>query len=98
LDGINSNSRSNPLRKLHHIKEEVCKVAVTETSDDVMLDSPSNDTNEADFYYFACMTNHYLRLVNTPSPYPLSHHNMKYPVIVDSVAIFLSSRSVNFLK
>jgi hypothetical protein len=67
LDGINSNSRSNPLRKLHHIKEEVCKVAVTETSDDVMLDSPSNDTNEADFYYFACMTSYQGRGVQSCS-------------------------------
>jgi hypothetical protein len=54
---------------LRNIKEEVFEDAVaddniTEDSVDTLIDSP-NDTNEDALYYFARMTNHYLRLVKT---------------------------------
>jgi hypothetical protein len=48
---------------------------VSEDSSDVLLDPPSNDTNEVDLIYFACMTKHYLRLVNSSSPRQNRHQN-----------------------
>jgi hypothetical protein len=46
-----------------------------------------NDTNEADLYYFARLSNHYLRLVkNTCSVQSQPRHPTRFPVIADSGA------------
>lgn len=42
------------------MKEDVFEDAVSEDADDVLPETPSNDTNEDDLYYFTHMANHYL--------------------------------------
>jgi hypothetical protein len=39
-------------------KEEIFEDAVADVSHDVLPDSGSNDTNEDELYYFACLKNH----------------------------------------
>jgi hypothetical protein len=76
--------------QLHHIQEETFEDAVSEDLPvvDTVVDC-SNDTNEDSLYYFACLTNHYLCLVQNPSSgYVASRHPMKYPIIADSGANF----------
>jgi len=77
--------------QLCHLTEELIEDGHSNESpdgSDVLLDSTlSNDTNQEDLIYFVPMTNHYLRLVWSTNP-GISHHSMKYPIIVDSGANF----------
>jgi len=50
---------------LHHMNEEVFEDAINEDSAETLIETSCNDTNEADLYYFAHMTNHYLRLIKS---------------------------------
>jgi hypothetical protein len=80
---------TNTTGQLRHMTEEVFEDA--NSAEDLLsvIDdaSPGNDTNEDSLYYFARLSNHYLRLVNSSSTSTSSpRHNMKYPVIADSGA------------
>jgi hypothetical protein len=73
-DATASNLLSGTSGRLRNIKEEVFEDAVaddsiTEDSVDTLIES-TNDTNEDALYYFAHMTNQYLRLVKA-SPFSL---------------------------
>jgi hypothetical protein len=50
-----------------------------------VTDDFPNDTNEESLHYFACITNHYLRLVRS-SNQDNPRHTMQYPIIADSGA------------
>jgi hypothetical protein len=50
-----------------------------------VTDDFPNDTNEESLHYFACITNHYLRLVRS-SNQDNPKHTMQYPIIADSGA------------
>jgi hypothetical protein len=54
---------------------------------DEVLPEDSNDTNEIDLYYLACIKNHYLHLLkSSESASVLSRHHMQFPIIADSGA------------
>jgi hypothetical protein len=81
---------SSTMGQLHHIQEETFEDAVSEDLPvvDTLVDC-SNDTKEDSLYYFACLTNHYLHLVqNSSSGSVALRHPMKYPIIADSGANF----------
>jgi len=98
-DKMNSTSgspTSGTTGKLHHLTEDPDETEI-EDSSDVLPDPPSNDTNEADLIYFARMSKHYLRLVNSSSSRQV-RHNMRYPIIVDSGANFHMFREPEFFE
>jgi len=75
--------------QLCHITEEDFVDAVDDDTKDVCPESLDNDTNVADLFYFARVTNHYLRLVrSSPDNRTLERHSMKFPIITDSSANF----------
>jgi hypothetical protein len=82
-------SSNSPAGHLHNLKEEVFEDAVDEDVVELLPESPSKDTNDADLYYFSRMTNHNLHLVKvSPHLMSASRHNMRYPIIADSGANF----------
>jgi hypothetical protein len=91
-----SNGSSGHLRNL---KEDAFEDAVSEEVGDVLPDSQSNDTNEEDLYYFARLSNHYLRLVKVSPPVTgSSRHIMQYPIIADSGANFHMFKDREFFE
>jgi hypothetical protein len=71
------------------VKEDMFEDAVSEDTEDILSEAPSNDTNDDDLYYFSCMTNHYLCLVKVSLHLmATSRHSMRYPIIADSRANF----------
>jgi len=94
-----STSGSAVTGKLRNLKEEGSEDKSPEALSKTLLDTTSNDTNEADLYYFACLTNHYLQLVkSSPDKSTLSRHSMKYPVIADSGANFHMFKESEFFE
>jgi hypothetical protein len=81
--------QSNSTGQLRHLTEEIFEDAA-QPDDPLLIDddiSSSNDTNEESLYYFARISNHYLRLVNSShGATALPRHNMPFPVIADSGA------------
>jgi hypothetical protein len=99
-DGITTNtSTSSTPGHLRNVKEDLFEDAVSEDVADPMPDTSSNDTNEDDLYYFARVTNHYLRLVKA-SPSVLVHprHQMQFPIIADSGANFHMFKEREFFE
>jgi hypothetical protein len=81
------------------LKEDAFEDAVSEEVGDVLPDSQSNDTNEEDLYYFARLSNHYLRLVKVSPPVTgSSRHIMQYPIIADSGANFHMFKDREFFE
>ncbi len=68
--------------------EETFTDAASEEVTELLSDSNGNDTNEESLYYFARLTNHYLRLVKSSDDVFSSRHPMRYPIIADSGANF----------
>jgi hypothetical protein len=72
---------------LCHIKDEIFEDAASNDVVDDTIEDVTNDTNEDDLLYFACVTNHYLHLAKASKPPSIvSRNEMKYPIIVDSGA------------
>jgi hypothetical protein len=72
--------------RLRHITEETYEDALTEdVVADTVTEHEDNDTKEDELIYFACLTNHYLRLVKV-SDRSVSHHELQYLIIADSGA------------
>jgi len=69
--------------QLRHVTEVFFEDAVADDTTPVSYED--NVTNEDSLMYFACLTNHYLRLVKS-CPSRISRHDMKYPIIADSGA------------
>jgi hypothetical protein len=78
-------SSSAETGQLRHITDELFENATSESEDVVDSDVLTNDTNEASLHYFACVTNHYLRLIKSSTTVN-PRHAMQYPIIVDSGA------------
>jgi hypothetical protein len=83
--------------QLHHLMEEQIEEEVVGVDDvaDSLLESSCNDTNEADLYYFAHISNHYLHLVKSRDS-PGTHHQMDYPIIANSEANFHMFKNLAF--
>jgi hypothetical protein len=76
---------------LRHITEQDTENDAIEPEDmsDAMPIATGNDTNEDDLYYFARMSNHYLRLVKSGNgSSSTARHLLDYPIIADSGANF----------
>ena len=97
INGVPASSSSG---KLHNLKEEISEEDLpAEELSEILHDTPSNDTNEDDLYFFASLTNHYLWLVkSTPSLSTTSRHSMEYPVIADSGANFHMFKETEFFE
>jgi hypothetical protein len=78
-------SSSAETGQLRHITDELFENATSESEDVVDSDVLTNDTNEVSLHYFACVTNHYLRLIKSSTTVN-PRHAMQYPIIVDSGA------------
>ena len=91
-----SSSSSAGNAHLRHITEELFEDAITSDTEDIVTsDALSNDTNEASLHYFACVTNHFLRLVKSSATVN-PRHDMKYPIIADSGANYHMFRDTAF--
>jgi hypothetical protein len=90
-----ANSGSNQ-GQLRHITEEQEEEECVEEVADSLPDLSSNNTNEADLYYFAHVSNHYLRLVKSDSPTDMGRHSMEYPIVADSGANFHMFKDLEF--
>jgi len=84
--------------QLRHITEETFTDAASEEVTELLSDSNGNDTNEESLYYFARLTNHYLRLVKSSDDVFSSRHPMRYPIIADSGANFHMFRDKEFFE
>jgi hypothetical protein len=82
---------------LRHIIEEVFEDAVMPEDSVVAADLLDNDTNHDDLLYFACLSNHFLRLVTNSNIFKdPPRHIMKHPVIADSGANYHMFRDREF--
>jgi hypothetical protein len=68
---------------LRNVKEELLDDQAHEELTDMLPEPDSNDTNDAELFYFVHVRNHYLRLMRSSSSIH-SRHEMQYPIIVDS--------------
>jgi hypothetical protein len=85
--------------RLRNLKEDMPEADTEEELSENLPDMTTNDTNEDDLYYFARLTNHYLRLVkSSPSLSTTSRHLMQYPVIADSGANFHMFKEKEFFE
>jgi hypothetical protein len=95
---VTTNSVAGQLRNRKEASPVLDEV-VDDGSDLVTDESESNDTNEAELFYFARLRNPYLRLAkNTVSTSMMNHHNMRYPIIADSGANFLMFKKAEFFE
>jgi hypothetical protein len=84
---------------LRNLKEDLFEDAVAEDTAMMLPETPSNDTNNDNLYYFSRMTNHYLRLVKvSPHLTATSRHSMRYPILLIAEQISICSRKGNSLK
>jgi hypothetical protein len=93
-----SGSSSTTSGQLKHLTEEEFEDAVE--SDAKEESDLGNDTYESDLLYFACVSNHYLRLVKSDasSQNDLSRHARKFPIIIDSGVNFHMFKEREFFK
>jgi hypothetical protein len=85
--GLQTSATTGHLRRITELLEEN-ELDIVATPD-TLSDTPSNDTNESDLYYFARLSNHYLRLVKSNSSASVDCcHYLCYPIIADSGANF----------
>jgi hypothetical protein len=85
---------------LSNVKEAIPEESIEELDDsEAMIDSEHNDTNDSDLFYFARMTNHYLRLAKSSSIKPIQgRHTMEFPIIADSGANFHMFKEIEFFE
>ena len=94
-----SNPVSPSTGQLHHITEDIVQDIVFDDTTDVEFDIVDNDTNEDALLYFERRSKHYLHLVKSQSnPCPVSRHDMKFPVIIDSGANYHMFRDKEFFE
>jgi len=99
---LSTNSPSISTAHLCHMTEDIFEDPVNAVDSaecaDCVDDPMHNDTNEADLLYFACVTNHYLRLARKISADASDqvHHKMPFPIIADSGANFHMFREHQF--
>jgi hypothetical protein len=88
--GNSSTPTSSTSGHLHHMQgDEDFEAAISAEPDTENMNVLDNDTNADSLPYFARMTNHYLRLVNSSSQSLSSpRHDTPFPVIADSGANF----------
>jgi hypothetical protein len=85
--------------QLRNVKEDMFEDAVSDDIEDVLPETPSNDTNKDDLYYFARLSNHYLHLVKASPPVAVPfRHQMQFPIIADSGANLHCSKNVHFMR
>jgi len=82
---------------LRNVKEELLDDQDHEELTDMLPEPDSNDTNDAELFYFVRVRNHYLRLMRSSSPIH-SRHEMQYPIIADSGANFHMFREREFFE
>jgi hypothetical protein len=94
-----STSATTTTGQIRHITEEQFVDTESEEIIETMSDNNGNDTNDDALYYFARLSNHYLRLVKSSNQDTLpSRHTMRYPVIADSGANFHMFRDKEFFE
>jgi hypothetical protein len=96
----NGNVGSPSAGQLSNVKEAIPEESIEELDDsEAMIDSEHNDTNDSDLFYFARMTNHYLRLAKSSSIKPIQgRHTMEFPIIADSGANFHMFKEIEFFE
>jgi hypothetical protein len=82
---------------LRNVKEDLPDDQAHEELTDMLPESDSNDTNDAELFYFVRVRNHYLRLMRSSSSIH-SRHEMQYPIIADSGANFHMFREREFFE
>jgi len=96
-DKGSTSQASSATGQLRHISEETFEDAVELSTSEVDLDDFANDTNEESLHYFACITNHYLRLVRSSNQVN-PRHQMKCPIIADSGANYHMFKDLEFFN
>jgi hypothetical protein len=80
---------------LRNVKEDLLDEQVHEELTDMLPESDSNDTNDAELFYFVRVRNHCLHLMQSSSSIQ-TRHEMQYPIIADSGANFHMFREREF--
>jgi hypothetical protein len=91
---ISGNASQGQLR--HLTEDQEAEEEIVEDVTDSMPDMSGNDTNEEALFYFARVSNHYLRLGKSNSWSIQNRHHMAYPIIADSGANFHMFKSLEF--
>jgi hypothetical protein len=91
-----SSGAGNPGQLRHLTDDTVVKDEPVEDVADSLPDLSSNDTNEDALFYFARVSNHYLRLVKSEKSAVNKRHKMDYPIIANSGANFHMFKELEF--